>query len=97
MRQVAATLALELPNSRTAESEADQIGMELATLAGYEPEAAVTLWEKMGSLGGSPPQFLSTHPSPGNRQAALAAMVPQMESLNPERNQPDPYPVQIVL
>lgn len=94
---VAATLALELPNSRTAESEADEIGMELATRAGYDPQAAVSLWEKMGSLGGTPPQFLSTHPSPGNRKAALAAMVPQMNSLNPQRRHPEPYPVEIVL
>jgi predicted Zn-dependent protease len=94
---VAAKLALELPNSRTAESEADQIGMELATLAGYKPEAAVTLWQKMGALGGNaPPQFLSTHPAPGNREAALAKMVPDMELKNPNRTHPAVFPVQIV-
>ncbi|MCB1709732.1 MAG: M48 family metallopeptidase [Halioglobus sp.] len=81
---VAAKLALELPNSRTAESEADKIGMELAVRAGYDPDAAVTLWQKMGSLGGSkPPQFLSTHPAPANREAQLAAMIPAMRKLNP--------------
>ncbi|MCP5164545.1 MAG: M48 family metallopeptidase [Pseudomonadales bacterium] len=81
---VAAKLALELPNSRTAESEADEIGMELAVRAGYDPDAAVTLWQKMGSLGGSaPPEFLSTHPAPGNREAQLAAMIPEMRKLNP--------------
>ena len=94
---VAAKLALELPNSRTAESEADQIGMELATLAGYKPEAAVTLWQKMGALGGNaPPQFLSTHPAPGNREAALSQMVPEMELKNPDRTHPAVFPVQIV-
>jgi len=93
---VAAKLALELPNSRTAESEADQIGMELATLAGYKPEAAVTLWQKMGALGGgAPPQFLSTHPAPGNREAALAKMVPEMKLKNPDRTHPAVFPVQI--
>jgi len=81
---LAAKLALDLPNSRTAESEADTIGMELAVLAGYDPDAAVSLWQKMASLGGSkPPAFLSTHPSPGNREAALAAMTPAMRRLNP--------------
>ncbi len=81
---LAAKLALELPNSRTAESEADRIGMELAVRAGYDPDAAVSLWQKMGSLGGSkPPEFLSTHPAPGNRENELAAMIPQMRKLNP--------------
>jgi len=81
---MAAKLALELPNSRTAEAEADEIGMELAVRAGYSPEAAVTLWQKMGSLGGAaPPQFLSTHPAPGNREAALEKMIPEMRKLNP--------------
>lgn len=83
---VAAKLALELPNSRTAESEADQIGMELATRAGYDPEAAVTLWQKMGDLSEDrPPEFLSTHPAPENRQAALNTMIPSMNKLNPSR------------
>ncbi|HHB12938.1 MAG TPA: M48 family peptidase [Chromatiales bacterium] len=75
----AALLAVELPNSRAAEAEADRIGIELAAKAGYDPRAAVTLWEKMGALSGSrPPQFLSTHPAPKNRKAALQALVPQM-------------------
>ena len=83
---IAAKLALELPNSRTAESEADQIGMELATRAGYYPEAAVTLWQKMGDLSEDrPPAFLSTHPVPENRQAALNTMIPSMNKLNPSR------------
>jgi predicted Zn-dependent protease len=81
---LAAKVALELPNSRTAETEADQIGMELAVRAGYDADAAVSLWQKMGSLGGSrPPAFLSTHPAPGNREAALAEMIPEMRKLNP--------------
>jgi len=76
---VAAALAIQLPNSRTAESEADEIGIELAAKAGYNPNAAVSLWQKMANVGGAgPPQFLSTHPSPANRQERLAELAPQM-------------------
>ena len=76
----AANVALNLPNSRNAESEADRYGVELAARAGYDPRAAVSLWEKMAraSSGNQPPQFLSTHPAPGNRIQALQALVPQM-------------------
>jgi predicted Zn-dependent protease len=61
-------VTLNLPNSRTHETEADRIGVELAARAGYDPRAAITLWEKMqkGS-GGQPPKFLSTHPSHEDR------------------------------
>ena len=93
---MAAKVALELPNSRTAEAEADRIGIELASRAGYDPEAAVTLWQKMGSLSDDlPPEFLSTHPSPGNRQEALSNMVPEMRMVVPAQH-PRPSPVMIV-
>lgn len=93
----AAKVALELPNSRTAETEADAIGMRLATLAGYEPDAAVTLWQKMAKAGGStPPEFLSTHPAPGNRQAELRAMIPTMRGLNPDGKMAPVTPIEIV-
>lgn len=79
--QLAAVVGLELPNSRGAESEADRIGMELAAKAGFHPKAAVTLWDKMGKVGGggdSKFDFLSTHPAPARRMETLNAMVPQM-------------------
>jgi predicted Zn-dependent protease len=62
-----------LPNSRENEQEADRIGVELAARAGYDPRAAITLWEKMGraSGGGASPQWLSTHPSHQTRIADL--------------------------
>lgn len=63
---------LGLPNSRSHETEADRIGVELAARAGFDPRAAVTLWNKMGNLGDSePPKFLSTHPSRADRQSDL--------------------------
>ncbi|MDB5793639.1 MAG: putative Peptidase [Noviherbaspirillum sp.] len=59
---------LGLPNSRRHETEADRIGIELAARAGYDPRAAITLWQKMGKAAGSePPKFLSTHPSSTDR------------------------------
>lgn len=71
-----------LPNSRTHEAEADRIGVELAARAGYDPRAAVTLWQKMGAQGGSrPPEFLSTHPSPASRSAELTAAANQVMPL----------------
>jgi len=93
----AATLAIALPNSRGAESEADQIGIELAAKAGYDPRAATTLWQKMDKLGGSrPPQFLSTHPDPENRQGRLAALIPRMMPFYEAPGERPTYPVQIV-
>ena len=92
-----ATVALTLPNSREAENEADIMGMILATKAGFDPEAAVTLWQKMGDLSDErPAEFLSTHPAPENRQAALNAMIPSMLKVNPDRRKPPIHPVSIV-
>ena len=67
-----ADVTFNLPNSRTHETEADRIGVELAARAGFDPRAAVSLWTKMDKLGGAgQPEFLSTHPSAASRIADL--------------------------
>ena len=75
-------VGLTLPNSRTQESEADLLGLELMARAGYNPNASVTLWQKMMSANNSnSPQFLSTHPSPTNRIQTLQSLIPKMMPL----------------
>jgi predicted Zn-dependent protease len=72
-----------LPNSRENEQEADVIGVELMARAGYDPRAALTLWQKMGQASGSggPPEFLSTHPSSATRLRELQAYVDKVMPL----------------
>ena len=74
---------LVLPNSRQNEKEADAIGLEIAARGGYDPRAAITLWEKMSkeSKGKNPPEFLSTHPSNQNRIKELSALMPRVMPL----------------
>ena len=75
---MAATLGVVLPFSRTQEAEADHIGVILMAKAGYDPRAALTLWENFKQYGGAQqPEFLSTHPAPDSRIANLKALMPQ--------------------
>lgn len=73
---------LTLQFSRTDESEADLVGMELAARAGYDPRAGIALWQKMASASkGAPPQWLSTHPSGNSRIADIEANLPKVMPL----------------
>jgi predicted Zn-dependent protease len=70
---------LTLQFSRSDESEADLVGMELAARAGFDPRAGVTLWQKMAAASkGAPPQWLSTHPAGSTRIADIQANLPKV-------------------
>lgn len=68
-----------LKYGRTQESEADRLGLIFMAMAGYNPEEAVSFWQRMEAESGgqAPPEFLSTHPSAGTRQAALQKHLPE--------------------
>lgn len=70
-----------LPYSRTHESEADTIGLDLMADAGFNPRESVRLWENMAAASGgaAPPELLSTHPSNQSRIANLTAHMPEAE------------------
>ncbi len=69
LADLAITTTIGLPNSRLHETESDRIGIELMARAGYDPQAAIRVWQKMAKVTGgkSGPEFMSTHPSNESR------------------------------
>ncbi|WP_406741385.1 M48 family metallopeptidase [Acinetobacter shaoyimingii] len=82
LAQIGSQLGVGLPYSRNLESRADEGGLMLMARAGYNPQAAITLWEKMAkaSSGGSP-SFLSTHPSNAQRIQAMQKNLPAAQAI----------------
>jgi len=77
-----AQVGVILPFSRTQETEADLIGLDLMAKAGFDPHESVALWQNMSKSGGkSPPEFLSTHPANDTRIHDLRKRLPHAEQL----------------
>lgn len=75
---VGSKVGVELPFSRTHESEADELGLYFMAMAGYDPQAAPDFWERMEAQSEArPPEFLSTHPDPANRIENLKNLMPK--------------------
>jgi predicted Zn-dependent protease len=86
LANMVAEVTFQLPFSREQESEADQIGLELMARAGYDPRAAVTLWNKMSAAASSgQPKFLSTHPAPKERIKDIEKNLPRVLPLYAKR------------
>ncbi len=75
----AAQVGVLLPNSRKQELESDRYGLIFTAMAGYNPQEAVPLWERMKALSGGnrPPEFLSTHPAEDTRIERLKQLMPE--------------------
>ncbi len=83
---IGSTVGILLPYSRTQENEADRLGLIFMAMAGYDPNAAVTFWEKMAAQkgGASVPEFLSTHPADQTRIQNIREHMPEaMQYYNP--------------
>lgn len=88
-----AQVGVVLPHSRKQESEADLIGLDLMTEAGFDPTAAVRLWQNMEKAApASGPEFLSTHPLPRSRIASLQSRIKKFESSSSPSSQTNEAP-----
>ena len=75
---IGSTVGAMLPWSRQQETEADKFGLIFAAMAGYDPREAIPFWQRMSAAGGgSPPEFLSTHPSDATRMKNLEKFMPE--------------------
>ncbi len=74
-----AQFGVMLPFSREHELEADKLGLIFMAMAGYDPQTAISFWERMGAMGGQkPPEFMSTHPSDATRIQRLKDAMPEV-------------------
>lgn len=75
---IGSTVGVMLPYSRAHETEADKLGLIFMAMAGYDPNNAISFWQRMEKTGGqAPPEFLSTHPSSGRRIQDLKSYLPE--------------------
>ena len=71
------TVAFTLPFSRKHELEADRIGLILMAIAGYNPQLSINFWQRMATVTGKMPEFISTHPSDSRRIAEIQKYIPE--------------------
>lgn len=84
---IGSQLGAMLPWSRQQETEADQYGLIFSAMAGYDPREAIPFWQRMSEAGGgSPPEFLSTHPSDETRLRKLKQFIPEALKYYTARN-----------
>ena len=83
---------LSLKYSRNDETDADLVGLDIASRAGYDPRAGVTLWQKMSAASkGAPPQWMSTHPSGPTRIKEIQAHLKEALPLYERAEKPKPW------